>query len=108
MNLLDGRFRIQLQLIFDPSQLILDRIVFPLLERLAHRLIPELVRDEFEPIHPVDQWFSCDHLQTFPVTFLELSLQPTGRLFTHLGSGGIAAEESERDLTMLVKMGGRS
>jgi hypothetical protein len=54
MNLLDGWFGVQFELVLDPSELIFDRFVVSLLERFVHRLAPELIRDKFKPVLPVD------------------------------------------------------
>lgn len=50
MDLLDGGFSVELELVPDATELVLDRVVVAAGERLLHGLVPELVRDKREPV----------------------------------------------------------
>jgi len=80
MDLLDGGFGVELELVPDATELVLHRVVVPARQRLLHGSAPELVRDKREPVLSVWHGLRRDHPETVPIAFLELSLKSAGFL----------------------------
>jgi len=58
MDLLDGGFGVELELVPDATELVLHRVVVPARQRLLHGSAPELVRDKREPVLSVWLYYS--------------------------------------------------
>jgi len=98
MDLLDGGFGVELELVPDATELVLHRVVVPARQRLLHGSAPELVRDKREPVLSVWHGLRRDHPETVPIAFLELSLKsagflahPTNRVCTRPGQEAVPA-----------------